>query len=251
MPGAIANVPESPPKVVAIIPARGGSKGLPGKHLRSLAGKPVLAYAIEPAVASPLIQRVIVTTDSPEIAEAARALGAEAPFLRPTTLADDAATTEAALQHAVLWLDEHEGYRADIVVFLTCTALYREPGWLDEAVRRLMARPDLDTVFVGLRTHKNFWRRVGATWVRLAADIPYGSRQQREPLLREETPTACATRADLVRAGRRVGANVDIIETDDDRVMLDLHSDFDLWLAEQVLVEWPKREATTQAGRPR
>jgi CMP-N-acetylneuraminic acid synthetase len=225
--------------VVAIIPARGGSKGLPGKHLKPLAGKPLLAYAIEPALASTLIDRVIITTDSAEIAEAARALGAEAPFLRPADLADDAATTEAALRHAVLWLDEH-GYRADIVVFLTCTAVFRERAWLDEAVRRLLARPELDTVFVGLRTHKNFWRRVGRDWVRLAADIPYGSRQHREALFREETPTACATRADLVRAGRRVGPKVDIIETDDDRVMMDLHSDFDMWLAEQVLVEWPK-----------
>ena len=243
MSGNEAAVPVSGPRVVAIIPARGGSKGLPGKHMRRLAGKPLLAYAIEPALASTLIDRVIITTDSAEIADAARALGAEAPFLRPADLADDAATTEAALQHAVLWLDEH-GYRADIVVFLTCTAVFRQQAWLDEAVRRLLARPELDTVFVGLRTHKNFWRRVGSDWVRLAADIPYGARQQREPLLREETPTACATRADLVRAGQRVGPKVDIVETDDDRVMLDLHSDFDLWLAEQVLVEWPKLRGT-------
>ncbi|MEI6668439.1 MAG: acylneuraminate cytidylyltransferase family protein [Acidobacteriota bacterium] len=238
------SAPVSNPRVVAVIPARGGSKGLPGKHLKLLAGKPLLAYAIEPALRTTLINRVIVTTDSQEIADAARALGAEAPFLRPGDLADDAATTEAALQHAVLWLDEHEGYRADIVVFLTCTAIFRQQAWLEEAVRRLIQRPDLDTVFVGLRTHKNFWRRSGTGWARLASDIPYGSRQNREALLREETPTACATRADLIRGGRRVGPNVDIIETDDDRVMLDLHSDFDLWLAEQVLVEWPK------LGRP-
>jgi CMP-N,N'-diacetyllegionaminic acid synthase len=248
--GDDVTVPVATPRVVAIIPARGDSKGLPGKHLKQLAGKSVLAYAIEPAVASPLIDRVIITTDSAEIADAARVLGAEAPFLRPSDLADDAATTEAALQHAVLWLDEH-GYRADIVVFLTCTAVFRTQAWLDEAVCRLLASPELDTVFVGLRTHKNYWRRVGSDWVRLAADIPYGSRQGREPLLREETPTACATRADLIRAGRRVGPKVDIIETDDDRVMLDLHSDFDLWLAEQVLVEWPKRCRKMPVGRER
>jgi N-acylneuraminate cytidylyltransferase len=229
----------SDPRVVAIIPARGGSRGLPGKHLRLLAGKPLLAYAVEPAVACAAIDRVIVTTDSDEIAAAARALGAEAPFLRPAALADDAATTEAALQHAVLWLDEHEGYRADIVVFLTCTAVFRRAGWLDEAVSRLTADPGLDTVFVGLLTHKHYWRKVDGRFVRLAPDMGYGSRQTREPLYREETPTACATRADLIRAGRRVGPNVDIIATDDDRVLLDVHSDFDLWLAEKVLVEWP------------
>jgi N-acylneuraminate cytidylyltransferase len=225
-------------RVIAIIPARGGSKGLPGKHLRLLAGKPLLAYGIEPALASPFVHRVIVTTDSADIAEAARALGAEAPFLRPATLADDQATTEAALQHAVRWLDDH-GDRADIVVFLTCTAVFRQTGWIDEAVRRLVTNPDLEPVFVGLKTYKNFWRRVGNDWVRLAPDIPSGSRQTREPLYREETPTACATRADLVRAGRRIGSRVDIIPTDDDRVMLDVHSEFDFWLAEKVLVEWP------------
>jgi CMP-N,N'-diacetyllegionaminic acid synthase len=235
-------------RVVAIIPARGGSKGLPGKHLRLLAGKPLLAYAVEPAVASPLVDRVIVTTDDEAIAAAARALGAETPFLRPATIADDQATTEAALRHAVQWLDDHEGYRADIVVFLTCTAVFRESAWIGEAVSRLLADPALDTVFVGLRTHKNFWRMVDGRYVRLAADIPYGSRQSREPLYREETPSACATRADLIRAGRRVGPNVDIIATDDDRVMLDVHSEFDFWLAEQVLVEWPAHEHTRQGS---
>jgi CMP-N-acetylneuraminic acid synthetase len=235
-------------RVVAIIPARGGSKGLPGKHLRLLAGRPLLAYAIEPALASPLVDRVIVSTDDEAIASAARALGAETPFLRPATLSDDQATTEAALQHAVGWLDDHEGYHAEIVVFLTCTAVFREPAWINEAVSRLIANPALDTVFVGLRTHKNFWRAVDGRYVRLAADIPYGSRQNREPLYREETPTACATRADLVRAGRRVGPNVDIIATDDDRVMLDVHSEFDLWLAEKVLVEWPAHQGRPQGS---
>ena len=235
-------------RVVAIIPARGGSKGLPGKHLRLLAGRPLLAYAIDPARGSSLVDRVIVSTDDEDIASAARAMGAETPFLRPATLSDDQATTEAALQHAVGWLDEHERYHADIVVFLTCTAIFREPAWIDEAVSRLLANPGLDTVFVGLRTHKNFWRAVDGRYVRLAADIPYGSRQHREALFREETPTACATRADLVRAGRRVGPSVDIIATDDDRVMLDVHSEFDLWLAEKVLVEWPAHQGRPQGS---
>lgn len=226
-------------KVVAIIPARGGSKGLPGKNIKPLAGRPLISYAIAAAKSSLLIDRVIVTTDNESIAAAAREWGAEVPFLRPADLADDEATTESALKHAVLWLEENEGYRADIVVFLTCTTIFRRNEWINEAVKRLLDDETLESAFVALKTHKNFWRKVGGEWVRLAPDIGYSSRQTREPLYREETPTVCATRADIIRQGRRLGAKVDVIATDDERVTFDIHSEFDFWLVEKVLAEWP------------
>ncbi len=233
-----------PANIVAIIPARGGSKGLPRKNLRLLAGKPLLAYAIEAARSAPAIQRVIVSTDDEEIAGVARRWGAEVPFLRPAGISGDEATTESVLQHAVLWLDEHEGSSVEIVVFLTCSTVYRETRWVNEVVKRLLDDATLDSAFVALKTHKNFWRRRAEGWERLAADIPYASRQVREPLYREETPAACATRASWIRKGRRLGPRVDLVVTDDERVALDIHTEFDLWLAEKILVEWPKERGT-------
>ena len=230
---------KSDQKVIAAIPARGGSKGLPGKNIRLLAGKPLLAYAIEAAKSTTLIDRVIVTTDHEEIAAIARQWGAEVPFLRPPDISDDDATTESALQHLVLWLDEHENYHTDIVVFLTCTTVFRHDVWVNDVVKRLLEDESLDSAFVVYRIQKNYWRKVEGRWVRLASDIAYASRQTRESLYREETPTACATRADLIRQGRRVGSShVDLIITDDKRVTFDIHTEFDFWLAEKIMAEW-------------
>jgi N-acylneuraminate cytidylyltransferase len=224
-------------KIIAIIPARGESKERAGLNVRPIAGKPLLAYAIEAARSSPLIQRVIVTTDHPEIASVAKAHGAETPFLRPPSSSD--ATTESALQHAVLWLDKNENYRADIVVFLTATSVLRQPAWVNEFARRLVEDPTLDSAFVAHRETKNFWRRAKGSWVRLAPDIAYASRATREPLFREETPAACATRADLIRQARRVGPHVDLVITDDKRAIFSIQTEFDFWLAEKILAEWP------------
>lgn len=91
---------------VALIPARGGSKRIPGKNIRPFAGKPIIAYSIEAATASGLFDRVIVSTDSDEIAQVARNYGAETPFRRPEALADDFATTAVVVEHALAWLLE-------------------------------------------------------------------------------------------------------------------------------------------------
>lgn len=225
--------------VIAVIPARGGSRSVPSKNARLVAGKPLLAYTIEHAKKCELLDRIIVSTDDEAIADIAREHGAETPFIRPKDISGDLATTESALQHAVLWLDKNEGYNTDIVVFLACTVMFRKTEWITAAIEKLLEDPTLDSAFVVLKTHKNFWRRKDDQWTRLAPDIAYASRQVREPLYREETPSSCATRADLIRQGRRVGPNVDLVITEDERVMIDIHSEFDFWLVEKVLAEWP------------
>lgn len=225
------------PHVVAIIAARGGSKGLPGKNVRPLAGKPLIAYSVEAAKASPYVDRVIVTTDSPEIAEVARKFGAETPFMRPAELAQDLTPTEPVLAHAVEWLEREEGYRVDIVVFLQPTDIFRKRTMIDETVKRLLDDPTLESAFVAYKTHKNFWRRKDGKFVRMAPDLAYGPRQKKEPVYREDTGLACATRASLIKAGKRLGERVDIIENDDDASSIDIHTEFDFWLADKVLSE--------------
>ena len=226
-------------KVVAVIPARGGSKGLIDKNIRLLNGKPLIQYAIDSAKSCKRIDRIIVTTDSGKIAEVAKECGAEAPFLRPQDISDDLATTESALQHAVLWLEKYEKYNTDIVVFLTCTAIFRKNIWIEQVVEKLLDDSSLDSVFLAYKTHKNYWRRMPDGWIRLAPDITYSSRQIKEPLYRVETPSALATRADIIRQGRRIGPKVDIIPVEDERITLDIHTEFDFWLAEKVMKDWP------------
>jgi len=114
-------------KTVAFIFARGGSKGLPGKNIRPLGGKPLIAWSIEHARAVPRIERVIVSTDSDEIAKVARQYGAEVPFMRPEELARDDSPEWLAWQHALNYLIEAEGSLPELMVSIPATAPLRLP----------------------------------------------------------------------------------------------------------------------------
>src|SRR6185436_3697400 len=113
------------PYVLAILPARGGSKGLPRKNVRLIAGKPLIAYSIEAARSSPLVSRVIVSTDDDEIADVSKRYGADVPFRRPAELAVDIAPTEPVLQHALAYVEETERQPVDAVLFLQPTDIFR------------------------------------------------------------------------------------------------------------------------------
>jgi len=108
--------------LLGVVTARGGSRSIPGKNLKLLRGKPLIAYPIEAARESGAFDRVILSTDDAEIAAAARGLGCEVPFLRPADLARDDTPHLPVMQHAVAWLDEHEQYRPDFVMILQPTA---------------------------------------------------------------------------------------------------------------------------------
>src|SRR5690242_15380045 len=109
-----ASVDVSTSRSLAIIPARGGSKGLPGKNILPLQGKPLIAHTIEGARAAHCIHRVVVSTESTEIAQIARQYGAEVPFLRPAELAQDETPTLPVLQHALRELAASDGQEPDI-----------------------------------------------------------------------------------------------------------------------------------------
>ena len=117
-------------QVLAIIPARSGSKGVPNKNIRVVAGKPLLCWAIEIAKATPEIDRVIVSTDDASYAEIARKCGGETPFLRPKALAGDLSTDLEVFLHALNWLRIKENYNPDIVVNLRPTAPTTRLGFL-------------------------------------------------------------------------------------------------------------------------
>ena len=121
------------PRVLALIPARGGSKGLPGKNLRLLAGKPLLAWSVEQGLATPEIARVVVSTDDPKVAEVARACGADVPFLRPVEISADDSPTSAAVLHALDFLAA-KGEEFDAVLLLEPTSPLRAKDDLSRAI---------------------------------------------------------------------------------------------------------------------
>lgn len=133
-------------EVLAIIPARGGSKGIPRKNIRSFSGSPLIAWSIAAARQSETVTRVIVSTDDEEIAAVARAWGAETPFLRPAEFAQDKSTDLPLFQHALKWLAENEGYAPDVVLQLRPTSPIRPRNCVDEAVRILFEHPDAECV---------------------------------------------------------------------------------------------------------
>ncbi len=133
-------------KALALIPARAGSQRVPGKNIRPLAGKPLLAYTIEAAKASALIDRTIVSTDSQAIADAAVAFGAEVPFLRPEEFSRSDSTEMQFLDHALDWLRDRQAYEPDLIVMLYPTSPLRKPESIDAAIRKMALHPEADSL---------------------------------------------------------------------------------------------------------
>ena len=132
--------------ILAVIPARSGSKGVPHKNISIFSGKPLLAHSIEQALKSKTITRAIVSTDSEMYAQIARQYGAETPFLRPAEIAADYSTDLEVFKHALKWLKENEGYLPDICVHLRPTYPGRTIEDIDRAVELLISDPSFDSV---------------------------------------------------------------------------------------------------------
>ncbi len=141
-------------EIVATICARGGSKSLPGKNIRLLCGKPLIVYTIEVARSCQLINRIIVSTDAPQIAEIAKANGAEVPFLRPKELARDDTPKLPVVKHAIQYLASQENYYPDIVVDLDPTSPLRTAQDI-EACIRLVSDEGADNVITVTKARKN------------------------------------------------------------------------------------------------
>ena len=131
---------------ICVIPARGGSKRIPRKNIRPFRGRPIIAWSIAAAQESGCFQRILVSTDDEEIAVVSTSYGAEVPFLRPSRLADDKATTQEVMLHAMNWCDE-QGLPLEVVCCLYATAPFVQPSDLAEAIRLLKCAPTKSFVF--------------------------------------------------------------------------------------------------------
>ncbi|MEP7051219.1 MAG: acylneuraminate cytidylyltransferase family protein [Pseudomonadota bacterium] len=161
------------PEVLALIPARGGSKSVPRKNLLEIAGKPLIAYSIGHALGCSQVTRTIVSTDDPEIAEVSRQFGAEVPFRRPVEFASDTATDLQVFRHALLFLQE-QGYTPDLIVHLRPTGPVRRIDLIEHAIGMMLRHPEADSLrAVGLaeQTPYKMWRIEGS-YLRQALELP-------------------------------------------------------------------------------
>ncbi len=140
--------------ITCVIGARGGSKGLTGKNIRSLLGKPLIVWSIEQAMACPEITRVVVSTDSEVIADVARSFGAEVPFMRPAELASDTAGKWGVWQHALEDCDKHYADPIDLFVDLDCTSPLRDVEDISKAIAQFRVS-NVDAVFSVCEARKN------------------------------------------------------------------------------------------------
>lgn len=125
-------------KIAAIIPARGGSKGIPHKNIKVLNGKPLISYTINEAKKSKYLDRIIVSTEDKHIASISKAYGAEVLFMRPLEIAQDTTPGIEPIIHCINWLKENEKYNADYIICLQCTSPFRKMEQIDEALERLL-----------------------------------------------------------------------------------------------------------------
>lgn len=183
-------------KIIGVIPARGGSKSIPLKNLKNFCGKPLIAWSIISAKNSKL-DRVIVSTDSPEIAEIAKKYGAEVPFLRPSELAGDTIGMELVLKHAYEWLKNNENYDADAIMLLQSTSPLRQTFHIDDMLETFI-KSDTDSIVSVNETpanHTPYW-----TLVKNAEDkvtLWDGTSLHNMLTRRQDFPQKCYARNDL------------------------------------------------------
>lgn len=162
-------------EVLALIPARGGSKSVPRKNIKQIMGKPLIAWAIEHALESRYVTRVVVTTDDLEIATIAKEYGAEVPFIRPAAIAQDYSLDIDYHRHAIQWLSLNENYEPEMVINLRPTAPSRKPEVIDKAIELFAANPDADSlrsVHLAKQSPYKMWTVDSSSRLRPVAELP-------------------------------------------------------------------------------
>ncbi len=199
--------------ILGVTPARGGSKGLPRKNIRLLCGKPLIAWTIESAKTSKLLDRYVVSTEDFEIAKVALEAGAEV-LERPNELATDEASTLSVLQHVL------QHVPADTVVLLQATSPIRDTDLIDRCIRRFLDT-DADSLATGFMCHY----------------VEYGKNELRRQDIKGffyDDGNVYVMKADLVRQGDRYGKRIERVLLDREQ-SVEIDDEFDFWLAGQVL----------------
>jgi CMP-N-acetylneuraminic acid synthetase len=224
-------------RVLAVIPARGGSKGIPDKNLALLCGRPLLAYTADAVKGSRRITRAIVSTDDARIADCARSLGLDVPFMRPASLAGDDVPMLPVLQHAISEM-EQTGFSADAVVLLQPTSPLRRAEHVDAAVDWL-DRAGGDSVVSVVEVPHQFnpvsVMRIEDGWLKPFLDVPPVTRRQEKPrVFARNGPAVLVVRAGVVKDGSLYGERSWPLGMSPED-SLDIDTPWDLKLVESVL----------------
>jgi N-acylneuraminate cytidylyltransferase len=232
-------------EILALIPARGGSKSIPRKNIKPLAGFPLIAYSISAGLASKQVSRVVVSTDDEEIAAVSRQFGAETPFLRPAEYSQDDTPDLPVFEHALQWLATEEGYHPEIVVQLRPTSPFRRTHHIDKAVALLLANPDADaarTVCLPFQNPFKMWQiapdGVLTPLLKTEHPEPYNLPRQALPEVYWQTGYVDAIRTDTIRSkGSMTG----------DRI-LPLIIDSSEWVDIDSPDDWRRAERLIESG---
>lgn len=234
-------------EILALIPARGGSKGIPRKNIRSFAGYPLIAWSIAAAKQAAGVTRIIVSTDDEEIAAVAREYGAETPFLRPVEFAQDQTTDLPVFEHALQWLEANENYQPEVVIQLRPTSPIRPRDCVDSAVNILLEHVDADCVRgvvpAGQNPHK-MWRFAGEGQpMKPLLEVegiaePYNAPRQILPPVYWQTGHIDAIRVSTIREKHSLTGDVIYPLMLDPRYTVDI----------DTLSDWAKYEALANSG---
>jgi CMP-N,N'-diacetyllegionaminic acid synthase len=220
--------------VIALIPARGGSKGLPRKNIRLVAGKPLIVHSIEQALNSYVVTEIFVSTDDDEISKISAEAGATV-IKRPAEISGDHESSESALLHALSALSDMGRPEPDLVIFLQCTSPVRRPGDIDGAVQALLDKR-ADTVLSVSPNRHFLWIETGGATRPINYDFNHRPRRQdMSPQYMENGSIYVFRPQSLIDSGNRLSGKVALYHMDDEAAV-DIDSLLDIELAELILI---------------
>lgn len=231
-------------QILGLIPARGGSRRIPMKNIKPLNGRPLVAYTIETARACKALSRIVVSTDSDEIAEVAARWGAEVPFRRPAALATAEATELELFDHALGWFHTHEGYVPDLIVLLYPTSPFRRAESIERAVQEMLKHPEADSLrsVRACSEHPYKMWTLGDGYLRPFVRDPQGTDQHTRsyhllPEVYIQNASIYITRPATITAKRSTTGDLVIPFVMDEMESIDINTPLDFRLAELLMRE--------------
>ena len=231
--------PDSSPRVLATICARGGSKGIQGKNVRALHGKPLIQYTLECAQQSSRVHRLVVSTDSDEIADIVRGIGCDVGYSRPAELASDTAAKIDAIRHVTEYVEHTQGFFPDIVVDLDIGVPMRHPSDVDRAVDALWHDPLMDAVVTVYPAERNPYfnmveRRPNGYYGVVGKVAPPVVRRQDAPVVYSVTPAVFGWRRDRMNITHLYEGRWGVVEMPVDR-SVDIDTEFEFQIVELLM----------------
>lgn len=223
-------------KTIAIIPARGGSKGIPRKNIKKLNGKPLIAYSIEAALNSKNIDKVILSTDDEEISRIGKSYGAEI-IKRPLEISGDETPTEHVIEHAINWLETHQNYKSDIILLLQPTSPLRNNTDIDNSLR-IFFEDDLDSLLSVTSFDGFIWKSNGKKVFPINYDFKNRPRRQDKENEFLENGAIYIFKTELFKKFKnRLFGKIGIYSMSRE-FSTEIDNDFEFWICEEIIKRW-------------